>query len=96
MSARHLAIVTTPSDIDRSPESLSDRIHRLQAEARELAHGHIGLLRQTLAEVSRLAEDITAGGEAYPVGAREICRRLAEESSRQNQNLAAITERHVS
>ncbi len=96
MSARHLAIVTTPSDIDRSPELLIDRIQRLQAEARDLAQGHIGLLRQSLAEVSRLAEEIAGGGEAYPVGAREVCRRLAEEASRQNQNLAAISERHVS
>ncbi len=95
MSARHLAIVTSPTEIDHPAEMLGDRIRRLQAEARNLAHGHIGLLCQALNQVAQLAEEIADGGEAYPVGARELARRLGEDAANQSQTLGAITERNL-
>ncbi|MHB8528296.1 MAG: hypothetical protein ACYC8V_02145 [Caulobacteraceae bacterium] len=96
MPARHLAIVAPPSptEIDRPAERLSDRIHRLQAEARNLAQGHIVLLCAALAEVSRLAEEVADGGDAYPVGARELCRRLTEDVTFQSRTLSVIAGRH--
>ena len=75
------------------PEPPADRIKRLQAEARAVAREHIDLLAQSLAEAAKLAAEIAEGGDLYPVGARELSRRLTDECSRQAQSLTAIIER---
>jgi hypothetical protein len=74
-------------------ESLADRIQRLQAEARGLAREQIIALETKLAEAAALAEEIALGGEAYPVGVREIARRLAEETPRTAGAMAMIMSR---
>ena len=89
MSASHLVVFPTQS----TPESPVDRIRRLQAETRGLAREHIEMLAQALSEVSRLAGEIADGGEAYPVGAREMSRRLVEETGKQALTLTAIIDR---
>ncbi|HEY3800675.1 MAG TPA: hypothetical protein VGL58_20165 [Caulobacteraceae bacterium] len=89
MSASHLVVF--PSQGDR--ESPADRIRRLQVEARELAHEHLELLANSLVEVSRLAEEVSEGGEIYPVGAREFARRLADETTKHAFTLSGIVER---
>jgi len=93
MSATHLAVVEGGAHIEAAGEPLSQRIRRLQAEARALARDHVDILRETLVEVSRLAGEIADGGEAYPVGARELSRRLMDEANFQSLTLGAITER---
>jgi hypothetical protein len=93
MSATHLAIVESGPHTEATGEPLSQRIRRLQAEARALARDHVDILRETLVEVSRLAAEIADGGEAYPVGARELSRRLMDEANFQSLTLGAITER---
>jgi hypothetical protein len=89
MSASHLVVFPSTGE----PESPVDRIRRLQHEARTLAREHIELLAATLAEVSRLAGEIADGGEVYPVGAREIARRLTEEANHNALTLTAIIDR---
>lgn len=89
MSASHLVVFPSPGE----PESPADRIRRLQVEARGLAREHIELLAATLTEVARLSAEIAEGGELYPVGARELGRRLAEETSKHALTLAAIVDR---
>ena len=89
MSASHLVVFPSQGE----PASPVDRIRRLQAEARSLAREHIEMLAQALTEVSRLSSEISDGGEAYPVGARELSRRLAEETGKQALTLTAILER---
>ncbi|NEX93824.1 hypothetical protein [Caulobacter sp. 17J65-9] len=74
-------------------ETLTARVKRLQAEAKALACEQIGALEQKLIEVAQLAEEIADGGDAYPVGAREIARRLAEEAPQKAQTLHAIAHR---
>ncbi|HEV2365368.1 MAG TPA: hypothetical protein VGS12_14355 [Caulobacteraceae bacterium] len=95
MSARHLTVVAEaiPAEYEPQSESLSGKIRRLQAEARDLAQGHVGLLCASLAESVRIAAEIAEGGEAYPVGARELCRRMAEDLAFQIRTLSAISER---
>lgn len=88
MSATHLVVV--PKD---GEEPIAHRIRRLQAEARTAAKEHVEMLRATLAEVARLAAEISDGGEAYPVGAREMSRRLMEEAAAQSLTLSAINDR---
>ena len=56
------------------------RAHRhLQAEARLLAREQIEALENALLQIERLSCEIADGGEAYPVGVREVAGRLAED-----------------
>jgi hypothetical protein len=89
MSASHLVVFPSPGE----PESPADRIRRLQTEARTLAREHIEMLAAALNEVARLSGEIADGGDLYPVGARELSRRLAEESGKQALTLTAIVDR---
>jgi hypothetical protein len=88
MSASHLVVLPAT---DR--ESPAARIRRLQDEARELAHQQLDLLNAALVEVGRLSGEIAEGGDLYPIGARELARRLVEESAKQAFTLAGIIER---
>ncbi|HEX2559276.1 hypothetical protein [Phenylobacterium sp.] len=74
--------------------NLSERIRRLQTEAKNLAREHIMALEAALVEVERIAGEIADGGEAYPVGIREIARRLSEESETRVQAMEAILRRN--
>lgn len=89
MSASHVVVFPSQGE----GESPADRIRRLQSEAKTLAREHIELLAQTLTEVSRLAGEIAEGGDAYPVGARELSRRLSEDTNKHALTLTAIIER---
>ncbi|HEY3696960.1 hypothetical protein [Phenylobacterium sp.] len=74
-------------------EALSDRIKRLQNEARSLAREHIMALQSALIAVEGMASEIADGGEAYPPGVRDIARRLVEDCEARVQTLEAITKR---
>jgi hypothetical protein len=90
-----LAVVTTPANETRvRADSISERVRRLQAEARSLARDHIAALQEALFEVERLSAEIADGGEAYPPGVRDIARRLAEECEGRVQTLDAISKRN--
>jgi inorganic triphosphatase YgiF len=73
--------------------ALSERVKRLQAEAKALAREHVQALEDALAEVERLSAEIAEGGEAYPPGVRDIARRLVEECESRVQTLEAIVSR---
>ncbi|HVN02082.1 MAG TPA: hypothetical protein VMT68_17920 [Caulobacteraceae bacterium] len=89
MSASHVVAFPSLSE----GESPGDRLRRLQTEARALAREHVELLAATLADVSRLSGEIAQGGDAYPVGVRELSRRLVEETVKHSLTLTAILER---
>ena len=89
MSASHLVVVPALSELPTAAE----KIKRLQAEAKNLAHEHVEMLAAALADVARLAGEVAEGGELYPVGARELARRLTEEASSQSLTLSAILDR---
>jgi hypothetical protein len=90
MSASHLVVFPSSGE----PESPADRIRRLQHEARSLAREHIEMLAAALHEVSRLSGEIADGGDLYPVGARELSRRLSEDSNKHALTLTAIVDRN--
>jgi|SRR5690606_4455539 len=75
--------VVTPEaevyDLMRTPETTTERVKRLQMEARALAVEQVEALEKLLLEASAMAKDIAEGGDAYPVGAREIASRLAAD-----------------
>lgn len=82
-----LNIVQTPPG---AAPSLAERVARLQAEARSIATEHVSALSRALAEVEGLATEIADGGEAYPVGIREIARRLSADAEAAGLTIQAI------
>ena len=80
-------------DLMRGPQTTADRVKRLQAEARALAIEQVEALEKILGEAAALADEISKGGEAYPVGAREIASRLAEDLPAKAETIKAIVSR---
>lgn len=74
-------------------ETVTQRVRRLQAEARDLARGHIGELTAAMEKACEIAADIAEGGEAYPAGVRDVARRFAEDCDTRIQLLQAIAGR---
>jgi len=82
-------------DLMRAPETTSDRVKRLQMEARALAVEQVEALEKVLMQASEMAEEIAQGGDAYPVGARELAGRLASDLPAKAQTLKAIVVRTI-
>jgi len=75
------------------PETVAERVRRLQAEARQLAKDHVHALTAAIGEVEVMAAEIAEGGEAYPAGVRDLARRFVEDCEARVQTLEAITAR---
>jgi len=85
MNPSHLTVVSPTFQ-----ESPSSRAKRLMAEARSAASEHVSALEGALEAVASLAADVSEGGDAYPVGVRELARQLADETTSRLQTLNAI------
>jgi hypothetical protein len=83
-----LRATTTPK-----PETVAERVRKLQAEARQLAKDHIHAFTAAMTEVEHMAAEIAQGGDAYPAGVRDLARRFAEDAEARVQTLEAITAR---
>lgn len=94
MKVRASAALSVVAD-NHSPATpgVADRIKRLQAQAKSLAREHIKSLEAALLDVERLSAEIADGGEAYPVGVREIARRLASECETSGNTIKALAGR---
>lgn len=75
------------------PETVAQRVRRLQDEARALAKDHVAEFTRAMADLGQLASEIAAGGEAYHPGVRDIARRLSEDLENRVQTLEAISTR---
>lgn len=80
-------------DLMRQPETTADRVKRLQLEARALAVEQVEALEAVLMQAAALAREIAEGGDAYPVGARELAGRLASDLPSKSETLKAIVSR---
>ena len=92
-----LSVVADNSTAKNKPVAtgdLSERIRRLQAEAKNLAREHVRALEAAIIEVERLSSEIADGGDAYPAGVRELARRIAEDCEMKVQTLEAIASRN--
>jgi predicted N-formylglutamate amidohydrolase len=87
-------VVSNLADTAAPVESVAQKVRRLQIEAASLAREQVLTLEHALAEVTRLSMEIADGGEAYPVGARELARRLAEDADASAKTLEMILSRH--
>ncbi len=75
------------------PETVAQRVQRLQAEAKQLAKDHIKALTTAMVSLEELAAEIAEGGDAYAPGVRDVARRLAEDLDSRVQTLDAIVAR---
>lgn len=77
----------------RAPETTTERVKRLQMEARALAVEQVEALEKVLMQASAMAREIAEGGDAYPVGARELAGRLSSDLPTKAETLKAIVGR---
>lgn len=89
--APHVAAQVTYLDDDMPRETRTQKVRRLQAEAKALAREQLTDFESLLEAASRMALEIAEGGDVYSVGAREICRRMADELPRTIQTLQVVT-----
>lgn len=80
-------------DLMRQPETTAERVKRLQLEARALAVEQVEALEKVLLQASAMAREIVEGGDAYPVGARELASRLHSDLPAKAETLKAIVAR---
>lgn len=80
-------------DLMRTPETTADRVRRLQLEAKALAVEQVEALEAVLMQAATMAREIAEGGDAYPVGARELAGRLASDLPSKSETLKAIISR---
>lgn len=94
MTAAALTVVSdTPTPREAAPESISERVKRLQLEAQGLAREHVRTLEAALAEAAKIAAEVAAGGDAYPIGIRELADRLAPDLDGQRNTIEALVTR---
>jgi hypothetical protein len=74
----------------QKPETVAQRVRRLQAEARALAKDHVATFAAAMTDLGQLAHEISEGGDAYAPGIRDLARRLAEELDARAHTVQAI------
>lgn len=79
--------------LDRKPETPTERIRRLQDEARLLAREQVENLDKSIRDLERAAEEIAKGGESYPAGIRELAARMVEDLRGKSENFQALMAR---
>ena len=79
----------------RTPETTGDRVKRLQLEARALAVEQVEALEKLLLQAADMAREVAEGGDAYPVGAREIASRLVSDLPAKAETIRTIVARSV-
>jgi predicted Zn-dependent protease len=80
-------------NFSRGPETTTQRVQRLQREARQLAREQIEAMGRDLDDLAQRAREIAEGGDAYAVGVREMASRLAADLPQKSQSLLAILNR---
>jgi hypothetical protein len=73
-----------------SKETLAETVRRMQANARVLAREQVEAMNAAVLELAGMAREVAVGGEAYPVGVRELSRRMADELGAYVRNIEAL------
>jgi hypothetical protein len=79
--------------MNKGPETVAQRVQRLQAEAHMLALEEVQQFESCLKAAIEKAQEIAKGGDAYPAGIRDVAERIAEELDSRGQILHALVER---
>jgi hypothetical protein len=80
-------------DLGRGPETIAQRIKRLQEEARLLAREEVERLDRDLRRLADQAKTIADGGDAYPAGIRDLASRISVDTAQRAEILKALLER---
>ncbi len=80
-------------DLGRGPETIAQRIKRLQEEARLLAREEVERLDRDLRRLADQAKAIADGGDAYPAGIRDLASRISVDTAQRAEILKALLER---
>jgi len=84
--------MSAPIESERHDTPL-ERANRLLAEAREAARDQVLVLERAMDATAALSSQIGGGGDIYPPGVRELCRRMAEETDLRARSLSALSAR---
>ena len=76
-------------------ETATVRLDRLRAEVAAIAREQTVEFEQAVSALIAQALEISEGGEAYPVGAREIARRLGDQLTAAALTLEALRMREA-
>ena len=96
MSASHLNLVDLSKndselyELGRGPETRTERIRRMQANAKALAREQIEAMTEAMQEVARMADEVATGGDAYPVGIRELASRMKADLENQAKSIEVL------
>ncbi len=96
MSKAKLELVPCDSEVyllGTGPETRAQRVSRMQSNARALAREHIEAMVAALRETAALADEIATGGDAYPIGVRELSGRLVRDFAAHAGSIEAILQR---
>ncbi len=102
MAPKHLSVVPGADakpeqseiyDFGRGPDTVADRVKRLQEEAKLLAREEIQAFENQIIATAQMADTIAKGGDAYPVGVRAMAEQMSEELPMRVQSLKALMER---
>ena len=74
-------------------QTTAARVRSLLQEARALALDQVHALETALQDAADLAREIADGGDAYPVGTREMASRLASDLPAKAEAIRAIVKR---
>ena len=101
--AKHLSVVPPADtaagiasdvyDLGRGPETVAERVKRLQKEAKLLAQEEVESLEHKMEAVTAQARAIAEGGDAYPAGVRDLAGRISSEVDQRAHMLQALLER---
>jgi len=79
--------------VGKGPETRAERIRRMQSNAKALAREQIAAMTEAMLEVARMADEVATGGDAYPVGVREMASRLKADLENQAKSVEALINR---
>jgi hypothetical protein len=82
-------------NLGRGPENGAQRLRRLQQETRLLAREQVEALARDVERLAERAGEIAVGGEAFPVGVRELASRIASDLPDKAKGLLAIMDRNA-
>jgi hypothetical protein len=91
MSVPHLSVVRS----EEHRNSPAARAAELYAEAQAAAFEQVRVLEEGLSKVVGLAAEIAEGGDVYPAGVRDLCRRMGEDLTQRSLTLDAIASRSL-
>lgn len=85
-----LHVVADAAPRAAKPETVAQRVRRLQAEAKSAAREQIDAMLSAMEAARVEALEVAIGGDAYPAGVRDLAKRFVDDVEGRMQTLAQI------